>query len=218
MRLPGNRSRLNSGPIRFPARVRWWCGSRPAPSAAPIFTSWMVSFPTRNAAHSGPRDRRRIVACWDPGAALQAGQRVGIPWLGHTCGTCPYCAAQARICAMRRSSPATRATAASQRHVIADARSAFPLADGRRRRSTGAAAVRRPDRLALAAMAGDRRATRHLWLRRRGPYRRPGGALAGREVYAFTRPGDRSAGIRALARGVLGRRFERVAARRSMPR
>jgi propanol-preferring alcohol dehydrogenase len=25
---------------------------------------------------------------------LQAGQRVGIPWLGHTCGICPYCLGQ----------------------------------------------------------------------------------------------------------------------------
>lgn len=23
---------------------------------------------------------------------LTVGQRVGIPWLGHTCGVCPYCA------------------------------------------------------------------------------------------------------------------------------
>ena len=22
---------------------------------------------------------------------LRAGQRVGVPWLGHTCGVCPYC-------------------------------------------------------------------------------------------------------------------------------
>src|SRR6202789_3878570 len=25
---------------------------------------------------------------------LRMGERVGIPWLGHTCGVCPYCEAQ----------------------------------------------------------------------------------------------------------------------------
>jgi alcohol dehydrogenase, propanol-preferring len=25
---------------------------------------------------------------------LRLGERVGIPWLGHTCGVCPYCRAQ----------------------------------------------------------------------------------------------------------------------------
>jgi len=27
-------------------------------------------------------------------ADLQIGERVGIPWLGHTCGVCPYCRMQ----------------------------------------------------------------------------------------------------------------------------
>ncbi|PNA38813.1 alcohol dehydrogenase, partial [Pseudomonas sp. MPR-AND1A] len=27
-------------------------------------------------------------------AGLQIGERVGIPWLGHTCGVCPYCQEQ----------------------------------------------------------------------------------------------------------------------------
>ena len=30
-----------------------------------------------------------------PGAeGLRLGQRIGIPWLGHTCGACPYCRMQ----------------------------------------------------------------------------------------------------------------------------
>ena len=39
-------------------------------------------------------------------ARWRAGRRVGIPWLGHTCGVCPYCRAGPRISATRRSSPA----------------------------------------------------------------------------------------------------------------
>ncbi len=50
------------------------------------------------------------------GAGVSApaiGMRVGVPWLGHTCGICPYCTTGARTFATIRSSPATRATAAS---------------------------------------------------------------------------------------------------------
>ena len=33
----------------------------------------------------------RIDAIGTGVAALHTGERVGIPWLGHTCGVCPYC-------------------------------------------------------------------------------------------------------------------------------
>jgi propanol-preferring alcohol dehydrogenase len=62
---------------------------------------------------------------------LRAGQRVGIPWLGHTCGSCPYCrAGRENLCDRPLFTGYTRdggfATAA-----IADARFALPLpADG----------------------------------------------------------------------------------------
>ena len=61
--------------------------------------------------------------------ALAIGERVGIPWLGHTCGTCPYCAAhRENLCDHPLFTGHTRdggyATA-----VIADARHAFPLGE-----------------------------------------------------------------------------------------
>ena len=41
------------------------------------------------------------------------GRRVGVPWLGHTCGSCSHIARAAqRTCAISRSSPVTPATAA----------------------------------------------------------------------------------------------------------
>ena len=40
------------------------------------------------------------------------GDRVGVPWLGWTCGVCDTAAAAARIFAIARVSPATRSTAA----------------------------------------------------------------------------------------------------------
>lgn len=63
-------------------------------------------------------------------SGLQRGQRVGIPWLGHTCGACPYCLAQREnLCDHPRFTGYTQdggfATAA-----VADARFALPLDAG----------------------------------------------------------------------------------------
>ncbi len=60
---------------------------------------------------------------------LQLGERVGIPWLGHTCGVCPYCVSQhENLCDDPLFTGYTRdggfATA-----LIADARFAFPLGE-----------------------------------------------------------------------------------------
>ena len=60
---------------------------------------------------------------------LQLGQRVGIPWLGHTCGHCPYCRShRENLCDTPEFTGFTRnggfATAA-----VADARFAFPLGE-----------------------------------------------------------------------------------------
>jgi len=60
---------------------------------------------------------------------LKLGQRVGIPWLGHTCGICPYCKMQREnLCDAPLFTGYTRnggfATA-----TVADARFAFPLGD-----------------------------------------------------------------------------------------
>ena len=60
---------------------------------------------------------------------LKMGERVGIPWLGHTCGLCPYCiGGQENLCDHPLFTGYTRnggfATA-----TIADARFAFPLGE-----------------------------------------------------------------------------------------
>ena len=60
---------------------------------------------------------------------LEVGQRVGIPWLGHTCGVCPYCRMQhENLCNAPLFTGFTRdggfATA-----TLADARFAFPLGE-----------------------------------------------------------------------------------------
>ena len=60
---------------------------------------------------------------------LRLGERVGVPWLGGTCGDCPYClGAQENLCdhaAVHRLHARRRLRHAA----IADARFAFPLGE-----------------------------------------------------------------------------------------
>ena len=121
---------------------------------------------------------------------LSLHQRVGIPWLGHTCGVCPYCRAQQEnLCDDPVFTGYTRdggfATA-----TIADARFAFPLGE------VGSDVALAP--LLCAGLIGWRSLVIAGEGRKLGLY--GFGAAAhiiaqvatwqGRSVFAFTRPGD----------------------------
>ena len=121
---------------------------------------------------------------------LSMGERVGIPWLGHTCGVCPYCTGgQENLCDRPIFTGYTRdggfATA-----VIADARFAFPLGD------VGADVALAP--LLCAGLIGWRSlviagAGKKLGLYGFGAAAHIVAQVAkwqGRSVFAFTRPGD----------------------------
>ena len=131
---------------------------------------------------------------------LAIGERVGIPWLGHTCGVCPYCAShRENLCDRPLFTGYTRdggfATA-----VIADARFAFPLGE------VGEDVALAP--LLCAGLIGWRSLVIAGEGKRIGLY--GFGAAAhiiaqvakwqGRSMFAFTRPGD--AATQAFARGV----------------
>jgi propanol-preferring alcohol dehydrogenase len=121
---------------------------------------------------------------------LRTGERVGIPWLGHTCGGCPYClAGRENLCDDPLFTGYTRdggfATAA-----IADARYAFPLGEG-------------DDDVALApllcagligwrslVMAGEGGTLGLYGFGAAGHIVAQVARWQGREVFAFTRPGD----------------------------
>ena len=110
------------------------------------------------------------------------GQRVGVPWLGHTCGVCPYCRAKREnLCDAPLFTGATRDGGYAS-HAIADAQYCFDLPD---RFSDVEAAP-----LLCAGLIGWRA------LRLAGPASVVGlygfGAAAHqqRTAYAFTRDGD----------------------------
>jgi len=132
--------------------------------------------------------------------SLQIGERVGIPWLGHTCGVCPYCTTQREnLCDDPLFTGYTRdggfATA-----TIADARFAFPLGED------GSDAALAP--LLCAGLIGWRSLVIAGKAKNLGLY--GFGAAAhilaqvarwqGRSVFAFTRPGD--AASQAFARSL----------------
>jgi propanol-preferring alcohol dehydrogenase len=134
---------------------------------------------------------------------LQIGERVGLPWLGHTCGICPYCASgQENLCDHPLFTGYTRnggfATAA-----IADARFAFPLGE------TGSDEALAP--LLCAGLIGWRSLAMAGNGKRLGLY--GFGAAAhilaqvatgqGRSVFAFTRPGDGAAQAFARSLGAI---------------
>ncbi len=121
---------------------------------------------------------------------LGLGERVGIPWLGHTCGICPYCkVGRENLCDSPIFTGYTRdggfATA-----TIVDARFAFPLGE------TGSDVALAP--LLCAGLIGWRSLVIAGEGKKLGLY--GFGAAAhiltqvakwqGRSVFAFTRPGD----------------------------
>jgi propanol-preferring alcohol dehydrogenase len=71
----------------------------------------------------------RIDAMGDNVGGFEIGQRVGIPWLGYTCGVCPYCrSGQENLCDAPLFNGYTRDGGFAS-SMIADARYAFPLGE-----------------------------------------------------------------------------------------
>jgi propanol-preferring alcohol dehydrogenase len=132
---------------------------------------------------------------------LAPGRRVGIPWLGHTCGCCSYCTAcQENLCDRPIFTGYTR-DGGFATHAVADAAYAFAL--------DGFADPIAAAPLMCAGLIGWRS------LKKAGEGKRIGlygfGAAAhivaqvcrwqGREVYAFTRSGDAAAQAHARSLG-----------------
>ena len=138
-------------------------------------------------------------------SGLRIGERVGIPWLGHTCGVCSYCRAhRENLCDAPLFTGFTR-DGGFATSVIADARYAFPLSD------TGPGSWHDDAALAPLMCAGligwralgmtdDGKA---LGLYGFGAAAHIVAQVAlwqGKSVYAFTQPGD--LGTQAFARSL----------------
>jgi propanol-preferring alcohol dehydrogenase len=135
----------------------------------------------------------RIEATGEGVSGFMPGERVGVPWLGWTCGTCPYCRrGQENLCDFARFTGCSLDGGYSD-YVVADARFCFRIPE------------KYPDvkaaPLLCAGLIG------HRAHRMAGDGERIGiygfGAAAhimaqvarqgGQRIFAFTRPGDRGA-------------------------
>lgn len=69
----------------------------------------------------------RVAAIGPAVSGFTLGQRVGVPWLGHTCGACPYCrTGRENLCDAPLFTGATRDGGYAS-HVVADAHYCFDL-------------------------------------------------------------------------------------------
>jgi alcohol dehydrogenase, propanol-preferring len=134
---------------------------------------------------------------------LTLGERVGVPWLGHTCQACPYCRdGRENLCDAPLFTGYTR-DGGYATHAIADARFCFPL--------TGPSDDAETAPLLCAGligwrsyrMAGEGRALGLYGFGAAAHILAQVAAWQGRRVYAFTRAGDVAAQSLAKSLGAV---------------
>jgi propanol-preferring alcohol dehydrogenase len=135
----------------------------------------------------------RIDAVGPGVTGLTLGMRVGIPWLGHTCGHCPYCLeGRENLCDTPLFTGYTR-DGGFATHTISDARYTFPLGEAGRDQALAP--------LLCAGLIGWRSFVMtgegiNLGLYGFGAAAHIVAQVAqkrGRKIFAFTSPGDRAA-------------------------
>jgi propanol-preferring alcohol dehydrogenase len=131
---------------------------------------------------------------------LRLGERVGVPWLGHTCGVCPYCLGhQENLCDDPLFTGYTRdggfATA-----TIADARFAFPLGEHGNDVSLAPLLCAGLIGWRSLVIAGDGKKVGLYGFGAAAHIIAQVAKWQGRTVYGFTRPGDVAA--QAFARSL----------------
>jgi propanol-preferring alcohol dehydrogenase len=121
---------------------------------------------------------------------FKAGDRVGVPWLGWTCGVCEYCRTARENLCQRALFTGYTLDGGYAEYVVADQRFCFPIPE------TYSDAEAAP--LLCAGLIGYRSLSKTGHARRLGLYGFGAAAhivaqvarFQGREVYAFTRHGD----------------------------
>lgn len=134
-----------------------------------------------------------VQTCGEGVNHFKMGERVGVPWLGWTCGECAYCRAGRENLCDRAKFTGYTLDGGYAEYVVADARYCFPVSGSMEDASAAP--------LLCAGLIGYRSLMKAGDAKRIGLY--GFGAAAhlvaqvaqhqGREVYAFTRGGDREA-------------------------
>ncbi len=125
--------------------------------------------------------------------ALRAGDRVGIPWLGHTCGQCHYCLSGAENLCDTPQFTGYTVDGGYAEFAVADSRYCFPLPAGFSDAALAPWLCAGLIGYRALAMAGD---AARLGIYGFGAAAHIVAQLArhqGRELFVFTRPGDTDA-------------------------
>ena len=119
-----------------------------------------------------------------------AGDRVGVPWLGHACGVCPYCrTGQENLCDAPRFT-GYQIDGGYADYTVAEAAFCFPLPDGRSDAESAPLLCAGLIGYRSLKLAGE---ARHLGIYGFGAAAHIVAQVAqcmGASIYAFTRPGD----------------------------
>jgi propanol-preferring alcohol dehydrogenase len=132
---------------------------------------------------------------------FREGDRVGIPWLGHTCGRCPYCRGGHENLCDAPGFTGYQIDGGYAEYTIADADYCFALPDNYRDVEAAPLLCAGLIGYRCLVMAGD---ARHLGIYGFGAAAHIVAQVAahqGRSVYAFTRPGDTDAQAFAMQLG-----------------
>ena len=135
----------------------------------------------------------RVAAVGEGVTGFALGERVGVPWLGWTCGVCPYCRAdRENLCDAPLFTGYTR-DGGYATHTIADERYCFPLPEGLG--DTEAAPLLCAGLIGWRSyrMAGDGAALGLYGFGAAAHILAQVATWQGRRVYAFTRAGDTAA-------------------------
>jgi propanol-preferring alcohol dehydrogenase len=142
----------------------------------------------------------RVAAIGADVKGLALGERVGVPWLGHTCQTCHYCReGRENLCDAPLFTGYTR-DGGYATHVVADARFCFPLAPSSDDAETAPLLCAGLIGWRSYRMAGEGRTLGLYGFGAAAHILAQVAAWQGRRVYAFTRAGDTAA--QSLARSL----------------
>jgi alcohol dehydrogenase, propanol-preferring len=135
----------------------------------------------------------RVAAIGADVGSLAPGDRVGVPWLGHTCGVCPYCrSGRENLCDAPLFTGYTR-DGGYATHAIAAARFSFPLPYASDDAETAPLLCAGLIGWRSYRMAGEGRSLGLYGFGAAAHILAQVAAWQGRRVYAFTRAGDTAA-------------------------
>src|SRR6266851_6277979 len=145
----------------------------------------------------------RVAALGAGVSGFALGARVGVPWLGHTCGVCPYCRDnKENLCDAPLFTGYTR-DGGYATHAVADARYCFALPDGLDDAATAPLLCAGLIGWRSYRMAGEGSALGLYGFGAAAHILAQVAVVQGRRVHAFTRPDDEAAAAFARSLGAV---------------